>query len=735
MDQVSTTLRILSKVERRSFVGRSTEFQRLMAHGRGESLFPGLSVLAPPGAGSSELLSQVYDELFSGQNDVIPFYYRVTASDVTGRAAAVRFVNEFRAQATEFRSQEPRLIDGSPEEAEISLATSADATSVHRAIGDIHADNNLDERSFIRHCIGSPLRAAAAGSRVFVMIDDIHEAMSLQDGGAFLDDISRVFDRSPIPVIFSGHRRFLYGRTTFPALRIEHLTFPEAGKLVQQLADDIEISINDQTRDLIAVQLGFSPRHITSLLRSASEVQAELTSFAATQQIYTDEIFGGRIGRRFDHLFDRLSDNAESKASLIRLVKETSRAEPRSVSIAKWQEGLGISDVKFRAVVDELYHHEIINVDSGQITIDETDTVLADYIDASFSLAEGEKPRALVVGESTAKNVHRAPQLMARFYRKNSALGLLELLKAFDGRQISPALIDYARYRDELKGVSRDRVQKAIKEDNARFPLPQFVFSAHTSAYYSRLNEICETERSVTAIGVSEGGNKSEIVWIAAEIDSKLEATRELTEFWCDRLEMVAITCNFTNYKIWLIAPEGFTPDALDVLNQRGGVGSSRAQAELLAGLIIDKAESEASAAANVYEFIVPMGDDTEMIAAHTVEEIAKHHKFPSKAINQIKTALVEACINATEHSLSPDRRIYQTFRVDDEKLTITVANRGVRLGENALQEDRPDNERRGWGLKLIKGLMDEVRLENSDDGTRITMVKNMRRGVQSIAS
>jgi anti-sigma regulatory factor (Ser/Thr protein kinase) len=131
--------------------------------------------------------------------------------------------------------------------------------------------------------------------------------------------------------------------------------------------------------------------------------------------------------------------------------------------------------------------------------------------------------------------------------------------------------------------------------------------------------------------------------------------------------------------------------------------------------------------AANEYEIVVPMGDDTEMIAAHTIEEIAKRHSFPAKAINQIKTALVEASINAAEHSLSPDQKIYQKFAVDADKLTITVSNRGVRLADKNVSVTDQDEGRRGWGLKLIKGLMDEVTVEHTDDGTRITMVKHLK--------
>jgi serine/threonine-protein kinase RsbW len=128
---------------------------------------------------------------------------------------------------------------------------------------------------------------------------------------------------------------------------------------------------------------------------------------------------------------------------------------------------------------------------------------------------------------------------------------------------------------------------------------------------------------------------------------------------------------------------------------------------------------------------VIPMGTDTELVAAHAVEQIARHIKFGPEAINQIKLALVEACINATEHSLSPDRKIYQRFRVEGNKLTVIVASRGVVPADLQGQNggNGHGNSRRGWGLKLIKTLMDEVEFERVDDGTQLRMTKYLRPG------
>ncbi len=266
--------------------------------------------------------------------------------------------------------------------------------------------------------------------------------------------------------------------------------------------------------------------------------------------------------------------------------------------------------------------------------------------------------------------------------------------------------------------------------ETKKIRLPQISYAAHTSAFYPPIEQVTEKERSAVAFGFQDCTytDDDEIVWISAEIDSKLEASKELTEFWCDRLEMVALMCNFLKYKIWLVAPEGFSPEAVEVLRRRDAYGSSRRQVELLIKFLDAEKTVGEKLTANEYEMVVPMGEETELISAHAVEEIARRHHFTPKAINQIKTALVEACINATEHSHSPDRKIYQKFTVEDDKIIITISNRGLRLTNNKAQEIKPDEGRRGWGLKLMQNLMDEVKFEQVDDGTRISMIKYLKK-------
>jgi serine/threonine-protein kinase RsbW len=184
--------------------------------------------------------------------------------------------------------------------------------------------------------------------------------------------------------------------------------------------------------------------------------------------------------------------------------------------------------------------------------------------------------------------------------------------------------------------------------------------------------------------------------------------------------------------RLLLVANEGFTAEASELLNEREVFSASRQQLELLTARLSPEEVEEGggASAADEFEMVIPMGGDTELIAAHTAEQIARRLEFKPDEINQIKTAVVEACINAAEHSLSPERKIYQRYRLESDKLTITVSSRGVVLPTTA-SPNAPTNEtngRRGWGLKLIRDLMDEVEFERVDDGTRLRMTKYLRR-------
>jgi serine/threonine-protein kinase RsbW len=730
--------KILSTVSAADFVGRARETDALFEHAQtGDGA---LLLLAAPALGASEILKQTYDRVFGSQDETIPFYFALKKSDKTAHQAALRFLQEFLRQSVAFRRKDAKILDFGGDVCELAqLAVPSDGYWIDRLIETCESESRLnDERAFIRNCLSAPLRATASGARVFVMIDDLHEAEFFAGDTDFVAEIKEIFSRSSAPFVFAGRRRFVLSAANGGNLRlsdaeilpVEPLNFSDAEFLAENLAARYEVKINEQTRDLIATQFQGNPTFIKFIFQAASERVFDLNSFQKVEQIYTDELFGGRIGKFYDEILGEIAPSVETQKSIVGLLYDSLTIEREKTHIEAWQIRAGLYEKDFYRAMRLLNAHEIVRVTSNLVEAMHENEVLTDYVLARFRLETVAENRALVVGETLSEFLKRAPQTMAKFYRRSSALGLREILSVFDCQETPVALLDYARFKEKYKGSETSEILENLSNETEKIVLPQIVYTAHTVAFYSAIEQVTEKERSAVALGFEESKytDEDEIVWIAAEVDSKLEASRELAEFWCDRLEMVALMCNFVKYKLWLIAPEGFSAEALEILSQREAFGSSRKQVELLVGFLDAEGILSEKSKTDEYEIIVPMGEDTEMIAAHAVEEIARKYHFAPKAINQIKTALVEACINATEHSNSPDRKIYQKFTVEDDKIVITISNRGLRLADKNAQEIAPDEGRRGWGLKLMKTLMDEVKLEQVDDGTRISMTKYLKK-------
>ena len=130
-------------------------------------------------------------------------------------------------------------------------------------------------------------------------------------------------------------------------------------------------------------------------------------------------------------------------------------------------------------------------------------------------------------------------------------------------------------------------------------------------------------------------------------------------------------------------------------------------------------------------ELKIPSEFGYEKIAMSTVASIANEFGFSEDKIEDIKTALSEACINAIEHGnkLLEDKNVVVTFKVDESGLIIDVVDEGnsvgFNLGHSPKLRDKVEGglETRGWGLFLIEKLVDDVRLVKDDDASTLRMV------------
>ena len=77
-----------------------------------------------------------------------------------------------------------------------------------------------------------------------------------------------------------------------------------------------------------------------------------------------------------------------------------------------------------------------------------------------------------------------------------------------------------------------------------------------------------------------------------------------------------------------------------------------------------------------VVELKLPVLPDMELSATKTAEVVAKHMELSEEKSAEISMALIEACINAFEHSGS-DKQIEIHFRINDDQLEIQVTDKG----------------------------------------------------------
>ena len=129
----------------------------------------------------------------------------------------------------------------------------------------------------------------------------------------------------------------------------------------------------------------------------------------------------------------------------------------------------------------------------------------------------------------------------------------------------------------------------------------------------------------------------------------------------------------------------------------------------------------------------LPMAADMEIAATKTATSIAESMLMTPDKVDEVRMAVVEACINAIEHSEAHDRLVHLTFTVlgDDEpetlRITVRDSGRGFdpsKIEQPTIEEKLRSDRKRGWGLKIIEGLMDEVVIRSGGEGTTVVMSK-----------
>jgi serine/threonine-protein kinase RsbW len=117
-----------------------------------------------------------------------------------------------------------------------------------------------------------------------------------------------------------------------------------------------------------------------------------------------------------------------------------------------------------------------------------------------------------------------------------------------------------------------------------------------------------------------------------------------------------------------------------------------------------------------------------EKVAMASAATIAARMGFSSERIEDIKTAVAEACINAIEHGNELDMcmPVMVELAENGTGLEINVSDSGQRHIPNHVPCPAEGLQPRGWGMFLIQNLVDEFDFGPTPQGNQVRMRLNL---------
>jgi serine/threonine-protein kinase RsbW len=150
------------------------------------------------------------------------------------------------------------------------------------------------------------------------------------------------------------------------------------------------------------------------------------------------------------------------------------------------------------------------------------------------------------------------------------------------------------------------------------------------------------------------------------------------------------------------------------------------------------KPNSDGEQSERVIELRLPSRLGYEKVAMDAASSLARRMGFESERVEALRTAVSEAVTNAIEHGNAHDAamRVMVMLTVRPDGLVISVADQGRKQldqGQTALTPRIEDSfnkeDKGGWGIWLIRELMDEVEFTTAPSGgNQVRMVIHLER-------
>jgi anti-sigma regulatory factor (Ser/Thr protein kinase) len=729
-----------------SFFGRIEELrscrrqERALARNLGRSRI----LYARPGFGKTELLRQWHGRLFL-EGEFFPFWYAIPRGVRDPAALACDFVAALSLQALAFRRRDPLLLTRPLPRGELAEGLRSTWGDGGALLAEALVEHETASRgpSVLARAALLPHRLAAlAGARMLCLIDDGGNLAAAAGGLTWPEEATAsplapaVFaldDESLLPGIFGPDAASLI---TFD--RLPPLSGEAASRLARHLAQGAGLELDEQALAALAAESAGSPFYLGALVRAlaalpgsgpldVARAAAESLCSGELARYWTDRLAGAIPERRL----------RATALEILTFCLREGEAGPEAGRLA---------DLMFKPAADVesalagLAKVGVVRVDCARVAV-EDDPVLRDVVRALYRREFGRVAPAAVVAALAADKVRSAPSVRLRLRREALRGVLRAVLGAWDGQRVPAVLFDAAgiRVRHGERGAGgAEGVPGALEGDRETIALPRVISVVSGPVGAGAAFPGLEVDALAWALSAEAVTPEADLAWVARLVPGGAGSADQLVRFDRDIAALQSAgELPPARLERWALLEAPLDADGEAAAARLGFSTSSRPQLEALAKLVGATVNLPPPVSAPPVEpelemeMVIPRVADVELVAARALEQLAENLSIEAAVIGRLKVALVEACINAFEHGGARDGRVRLAFAVGGGRLVMRVENRGRALSELPSPAARGREARgRGWGLTLIRELVDEVSLEPREDGVSLIMVKNLGRAV-----
>ncbi|HSL98867.1 MAG TPA: ATP-binding protein [Candidatus Limnocylindria bacterium] len=733
------------------FFGREEELSSLLRVCLEGKSGIGASVLiyGPPNVGKSSLLLKLKSELKSLPQSTappcpFPFYYSFSNILSHPLALSQHFLQEYLWQLLVFLGESP------PAAFDLDALCDTLAARGHMECREyLSAHRRYSEKgdglSALANAFSFPFATGGELLYPVFLFDDFQYTIKLQNisEGAIFSILRPYIKSGHFPMIVSGSspghvtsslkREGLYG--SFQLLEVGGLSPDASVKAWGPLFERRKIRMPESLSVRAAVRLGHIPIYQRMLAEEISFRNIRIEDEVEFENLFALSVTEGKLNRYWREFFENAIPDRVNRARAVKFLKRVIYDRFPIDTFEGAFSLMGTSPEEGSEILSALEFKGLLKSDFEHIEF-VRDPVLADFLFWAFERGVLGKNTSQVAASIVQAKIAHGVQEESRGEQEASAEIAKGMMRRWDCRDVPALLFDFGKFHEKYGDKGLLEVLIGLERDPRKVRLPKI---SSVSKGYRTLRGGSRFDFDLVAYGFHDGDFSEEnlVIW-AVDVNTETKLAQSAVEHFENRCRLLSLDKGLKPGQLrkWILF-EGAADAAVVGLADRYGIHlTHRTQMRLFLNLFgmqeLEKGpeerrppEARAGEKPLEFELVLPMKADTEVVAARVAEEVAAYASLDKDTVDRIKMAIIEACINAFEHSEAETGKVRLRYVLSPERIELFVQDEGK--GFRAPAEGDESKRNRGWGLKLISELVDEVHIETGEHGTTVRMVKNLR--------